>query len=284
MFFSDATYVAKGGNGKVYKGIKYKSDGAKDTTLAYVIKEVGSRSLADKECTEYTSLPVDPLFVKCYGSTDSSGKGYAVLEDGGPDIKKIISLGHVASPTRRRIIKGLLSALKILYDAGKAHRDVKPGNACFQNKKLKLIDFGMLYDWNTNVKLANIDLLQGVARHGTTLFRWPDVEALMVYKDTDKVSATTKDAYVARVKSNFYLIDLGGVFLIHLSMITHVTSKQISTAGDVFKYYTAEYNNHDDGKTMWVRYHVLPKEKAVLRALKSTTKSYANILAMDWFK
>jgi len=283
--FSDNTFVAKGGNGKVYKGIKYKSDGAKDTTLDYVIKEVASRSLADKECTEYTSLPQTPAFVKCYGSTDSLGKGYAVLEDGGPDISMIIKdRPHVHSDTRKRIVKGLVTALKILFDAGKTHRDVKPGNACYKNKKLKLIDFGWLYDWGTEVTVPKIDTVQANARHGTPLFKWPAVTSMMEYKVSDKVSAGTKQAYIDKVRSKFYLIDMGGVFLTHISMITHVSAGQIHTAGDVFQYYTAEHDRNDDGKTFWVRYHVLSKERAVLKALKNTDKSFADILAMDWFK
>jgi len=244
---------------------------------------VASRDLADKECAEYTSLPLNPLFVKCYGSTDSSGKGYAVLEDGGPDLSRVAAAGHVHSSTRRRIIKGLVRALKALYDAGKAHRDVKPGNACYQNKKLKLIDFGWLYDWGTEVTVPKIDTVQANARHGTPLFKWPAVTSMMEYKVSDKVSAGTKQAYVDRVRNNFYLLDKGGIFLTHVTLITHVTTQQIVTAGDIFKYYTTEHARNDDGKTMWVRYHVLPKEKAVLKALKRTDKTYDQILAMEWF-
>jgi len=282
MFFSDATFVAEGGNGKVYKATKYKANGSKDTTAAFVIKEVGTLLLAQQECTEYTSLPVNVVFAKCFGSTGDTSVGYAVLEDAGPDLRKYIKDGHVASSRRRKMIKGLLKALKVLFDAGKAHRDVKPGNACYQNHKLKLIDFGMVYDWNTQVTLTNINGLQAVAKHGTRIYRWPAVEALMVYSDTDKASATTKQAYVDRVKSKFYLIDLGGIFLIHVSLITRESDK-IKAAGDVFTYYATESTRTDDGKTFWTRYHVGTNERAVLEALKSTDKSYADILAMAWF-
>jgi len=67
-------------------------------------------------------------------------------------------------------------------------------------------------------------------------------------------------------------------------MITRVTAQQISTAGDVFKYYKTEHDRKDDGQTMWVRYNVKKSEKAVLKALQKTDKSYAKILAMAWFK
>jgi len=205
-------------------------------------------------------------------------KGYAVLDDAGKDLDKHVAAGHVHSADRKKIIKGVLGALKVLYDAGKAHKDVKPANICYKDGKVKLIDFGLLYSWRTKATLANYDKLEYYGRHATPFYRWPALADKLKYKSTD---AGNKQAYVDRVKPLLYLVDVGGVFVTHLKLITRYDWNDVDT--DCFSYYSKQHALVTKKGTFWVRYHVQDKEKAVLKALKAMDKTIDQLLAMPWF-
>jgi len=240
---------------------------------------------AQKECLEYSNVPEGEYFIKCYGTAGTKeGPGYALLDDAGKDLDKIMAAGPVSAADPKIIIKGLLTALKTLYDSGKSHRDVKPANVCYKNSKVKLIDFGLMFPWSTDTTVANIDKLERRGRHGTPYYRWPDLVPVMEYKPTDKVSLTTKQAYCDRIRPKMYLVDVGGVWVTHLKLMTRYTSKQVTEKKDIYGWYVFERNRKDLGKDFWKRYDVVDlKEIEVLKALRRMNKTYTQLLALPWF-
>jgi len=276
-YYSDATFIAQGGFGKVYKATKYRSAGTISTT-PYVVKVVSNLAAAQKECAEYASV-TGTYFIHCYGATGDTTKGYAVLDDAGKDIGKVLEAGTISESQRKTIMKGLLTGLKVLKDDGKVHRDIKPANVCFRSDKVKIIDLGLLFNYGTDATLENRGMLRDQGTHGTPFYSWPALKTIFRYRSSDRVSTITKQAYVDRVKPKFYLVDLGGAFVTHLEMITKFTDDEIDNAGDVFAYFDTEVATG----TFYTRNGISDNEKAVLVALKDTTKTFEQVLALAWF-
>jgi len=279
--YSDKTFIAQGGFGKVYGATKYKSDGSKDSTKPYVLKLVATLVDAQKECNEYAIVPPGPTFITCYGTATYNGKGFALLDDAGPDLDKILSKGHLPEADRKIIVKGLMSAIKVLFTLQKVHRDIKPQNVCYKNGVVKLIDFGLMYDWGTEATVVNIDRLSRRGHHATAFYEWPVLTEYLRYKSKYKVSDQTKLAYVTKMKKKLYLVDVGGVFVTHFKMIKPY-SYYIDT--DVYSYFDIKAASKTLRKKIdfWTRKNISADEKAVLYALKDTSKSIDDILGMAW--
>jgi len=280
--YSDASFIAKGGFGSVYTATKYGSDGQKDTTAKYIIKVVETLKAAQNEEAEYKSAPVNDYFPKCYGTaTTSDDKGICVLENAGPDLEKSFKASTPTEDNRKTIMKQLLSALVVLFNAKKSHRDIKPLNVCYLNGKVKVIDFGQMFNWGTEATLDKVGDLAGKFGHATSSMMWYEFYPKVEYKRSDQASETTQQAYLDRVKSKFYLTDLGGAFVTHLWLITKFTDQDI--AGDVYEYWNAQKDLVVETKDFWAQHSISANEKAVLLAMTDDTKALSEVLSMTWF-
>jgi len=161
----------------------------------------------------------------------------------------------------------------------KSHRDIKPGNICVKGDKIFLIDFGLVYNWGTDTTVANIDTLARKGSHGTPYYNWPALDVLVAYKDSDKVSSSTKQAYVDRVKPLMYLVDVGGIFTTHVQLITQFRYDQVAA---VYPFYEAEVARADTAGDFWARNGVSTDEKALMLAMQDPSKTIDQLLAMTW--
>jgi len=239
---------------------------------------------AKKECDEYEAAPRSEYICECFGTAEYSSKGYAVLDNAGPDIDNVMKAGAVSESDRKAIVKGMLTGLKLLNDNTRVHTDIKPGNVCFRNSKVKLIDFGAMKNWGTFAVLANADKLENYWKHLSPFYLWNELKPLFEYKVGDQTSDLTKQAYIDRIKPKIYLVDFGGIFVTHLETITKFSDQDIEDHGDdIYTYFDDEVARVDvTTGTFWARHTISDNEKAVLLALRDPSKTYADVLAMTW--
>lgn len=77
------------------------------------------------------------------------------LCEGGELFDKLIEKGSFSENDAREIFKQMLYAIKYCHNQKVAHRDLKPENFLLLNKdtlSLKLIDFGLSYQWTTDMR------------------------------------------------------------------------------------------------------------------------------------
>jgi hypothetical protein len=266
----------------VYTATKYGSDGKKDTSTKYIIKVVNTLKDAQNEEAEYKTAPINDFFPKCYGTASiSDDKGVCVLENAGPDLEKTFKTSTPTEDDRKSIMKQLLGALVVLFNAKKSHRDIKPLNVCFLNGKLKVIDFGLMFNWGTEATLDKVGDLTGKFVHGTRSMIWYEMYPKIEYNKVDRQTDSAQQKYLDRVKDLFYLTDLGGAFVTHLWLITKYTDTDID--GDVYEYWTKQKDLVVETKDFWTRHSISTNEKAVLLALTDDSKALSDVLSMTWF-
>jgi hypothetical protein len=86
-----------------------------------------------------------------------------------------VELGHVDAPFSDDLIDQGLALIRLLWDNGIAHRDVKPANLLVQHDELRMVDCGFAElrpsPWRQAVDLANMMLCLALGRDAPTVYQ-----------------------------------------------------------------------------------------------------------------
>ena len=121
--------------------------------------------------------------VKFYGSFEDTKYFHIIMEycDGGDLLEKIISEKSIHEADAKKIIRLICGTVYFLHENGICHRDLKPDNFLFAEKKLKMADFGLSRKFYNNNEQDKYDIFTSTGQSalksivGTPLYVAPEI-------------------------------------------------------------------------------------------------------------
>jgi len=124
----------------------------------YAVKIINKSKVSNKKNEFLNEIRIlqkldHPNIIKLYEIYESQDKFYLVMEFlSGPNLsKRIEKEGNISEYFIASVLYKILSAINYCHSIGICHRDIKPENIMFNDKEVKIIDFGLSKKFHSGV-------------------------------------------------------------------------------------------------------------------------------------
>ena len=107
-----------------------------------IIEHISKEFIMNKYLTQYTDISIKMDGI-CFGKTEDDIEIFMVLEEGDFSLYQYLYEVNYNMNDIKKIFYEILKLIFILHSHGIIHNDIKVENLMFQNKKIKIIDFGL---------------------------------------------------------------------------------------------------------------------------------------------